>query len=192
VAACVVFRNGKPAKKDYRTFKIKTVEGPNDYASMEEVVYRRYARLMKEGEPLPQLVVIDGGKGQLGSAVTALERLGLYGQITVVGIAKRLEEIFFPGDSIPIYLDKRSESLKVIQNMRNEAHRFGITFHRKLRSKGTIKTVLTEIDGVGPKTAENLLRHFGSVKQISEASVEKLQEATNLKVATKVFDHFNN
>ena len=166
VAACVVFKNGKPSKKDYRKFNIKTVIGPDDFASMEEVVFRRYKRLLEEDEPLPQLIVIDGGKGQLSSALKSLDELGLRGKIAIIGIAKRLEEIYFPGDSIPLYLDKKSESLKIIQQLRNEAHRFGITFHRKQRSKGAINSELQSIDGIGEKTMEDLLKNFKSVKRI--------------------------
>ena len=156
-AACVVFRNGKPFKKDYRHFKIKTVEGPDDFASMEEVVHRRYKRLLDEGQSLPQLIVIDGGKGQLSSAVKSLNRLGLRGQIAIIGIAKRLEEIYYPGDSIPLYLDKKSETLKIIQQLRNEAHRFGLTLHRKIRSKSALNSPLDGVVGIGPKTKELLL-----------------------------------
>lgn len=190
VAACVVFKDAKPSKKDYRHFNIKTVVGPDDFASMEEVVHRRYRRLTEEGEPLPQLIIIDGGKGQLSSAVTALERLGLRGKIAIVGIAKRLEEIYFPGDSIPIYIDKRSESLKVIQHLRNEAHRFGITHHRNRRSKGALQSELTDIEGIGEKSLEKLIRHFKSVKRIREASLKDLQEVLNLKQAQAVHTHF--
>tara|TARA_R110002050_G_scaffold195593_1_gene330453 strand:+ start:61825 stop:63633 length:1809 start_codon:yes stop_codon:yes gene_type:complete len=174
VAACVVFKNGKPSKKDYRHFNIKTVVGPDDFASMEEVVYRRYSRLIKEGEPLPQLIVIDGGKGQLHSAINSLERLGLMGKLAVVGIAKRLEEIYFPGDSIPIYLDKRSESLRIIQFLRNEAHRFGITHHRQQRGKSIVKSELHSIKGIGPKNSQELLTKIGSVKRIKEATLDEL------------------
>lgn len=174
VAACVVFKDGKPSKKDYRNFNIKTVVGPDDFASMEEVVYRRYKRLKDEQEPLPQLIVIDGGKGQLSSAVKSLKTLDLLGTIAIVGIAKRLEEIFFPGDSLPIYIDKRSESLKTIQYLRNEAHRFGITHHRSKRRKGTVNSELLKIKGVGSKTQESLIRKFKSVKRIKEASLEDL------------------
>ena len=170
VAACVVFRNGKPYKIDYRHYNIKTVEGPDDFASMEEVVYRRYKRLVEEGQSLPQLIIIDGGKGQLSSALKSLDLLGLRGKIAIVGIAKRLEEIYFPEDPIPLYLDKKSESLKVIQFLRNEAHRFGITFHRNKRSKGAIKSGLDAIPGVGPKTKETLLKKFKSFKRIKEAT----------------------
>ena len=176
VAACVVFKNGKPSKKDYRHFNIKTVEGPDDFASMEEVVYRRYKRLVEEGEPLPQLIIIDGGKGQLSSALKSLDLLGLRGTIAIVGIAKRLEEIFFPGDSIPLYLDKKSETLKVIQHLRNEAHRFGITFHRQKRSKSAWNSALDNIPGVGPKTATLLIRKFKSFKRIKAASEAELIE----------------
>jgi excinuclease ABC subunit C len=174
VAACVVFKDAKPSKKDYRHFNIKTVVGPDDYASMEEVVYRRYKRLKDEQEPLPQLIVIDGGKGQLSSAVKSLKTLDLLGEIAIVGIAKRLEEIFFPGDSLPIYIDKRSESLKTIQFLRNEAHRFGITHHRSKRRKGTLNSEILKIKGVGAKTQESLIRKFKSVKRIKEASLEDL------------------
>ena len=162
VAACVVFKNGKPSKKEYRHYNIKTVTGPDDFASMEEVVFRRYKRLLEEDEPLPQLIVIDGGKGQLSSAVKSLDVLGLRGKISILGIAKRLEEIYFPNDSIPLYLDKKSETLKILQRARDEAHRFGITFHRNKRSKGALKSGLDTIPGVGPKTKETLLRKFNS------------------------------
>lgn len=174
VASCVVFKNGKPSKKDYRHFKIKTVEGPDDFASMREVLTRRYTRLMQEGEDLPQLIVVDGGKGQLSTAVEALEAIGLRGVISVVGIAKRLEEIYFPGDSVPLYISKTSESLRVIQHLRDEAHRFGITFHRDLRSKSQISSELDNIKGIGPVTASTLLRHFRSVKRIREASLQEV------------------
>lgn len=170
VASCVVFKDGKPSKRDYRHFNIKTVEGPDDFASMKEVLTRRYTRLMQEGEPLPQLVVVDGGKGQLSAAVEALDDMGLRGTIAVVGIAKRLEEIYFPGDSVPLYIDKNSETLRVVQHLRDEAHRFGITHHRNRRSKGQIVGALDSIKGIGPKTAEALLQHFKSVKRIREAS----------------------
>ena len=174
VAACVVFKNGKPNKKEYRHYNIKTVTGPDDFASMEEVVFRRYKRLLEEDEPLPQLIVIDGGKGQLSSAVKSLDVLGLRGKISILGIAKRLEEIYFPNDSIPLYLDKKSETLKILQRARDEAHRFGITFHRNKRSKGALKSGLDTIPGVGPKTKETLLRKFKSFKRIKEASKEDL------------------
>lgn len=175
VSACVVFKNAKPSKKDYRHFNIKTVEGPNDFASMEEVVFRRYRRMLDENESLPQLIVIDGGKGQLSSALNALDQLGLRGKVAIVGIAKKLEEIFFPGDSIPIYIDKRSESLKVIQHLRNEAHRFGITHHRNKRSKSAIQSELLNIKGIGEKTQIDLIRHFKSVSGIKKATKEELE-----------------
>lgn len=174
VASCVVFKMGKPAKKDYRHFNIKTVEGPNDFASMEEIVYRRYKRLLDENQPLPQLVIVDGGKGQLSSAQKIFNELNLFGRITLIGIAKRLEEIFFPDDPYPIYLDKNSESLKVIQHLRDEAHRFGITFHRNQRSKGQTVSALDQIKGIGEKTRTALLKEFKSVKRIKEASLEEL------------------
>lgn len=175
VSACVVFKNAKPSKADYRHFNVKTVEGPDDFATMEEAVYRRYKRLLDEDQPLPQLIVIDGGKGQLSSALSALERLGLRGKIVIVGIAKRLEEIFFPGDQYPIYIDKRSESLKVIQYLRNEAHRFGITHHRNRRSKTALQSELLQIEGIGPKTQEALIKRFKSVQGVRAASVEDLK-----------------
>lgn len=174
VASCVVFRNGKPSKRDYRHFNIKTVVGPDDFASMREVLTRRYTRLMQEGEDLPQLIVVDGGKGQLSAAVGALDEMGLRGTIAVVGIAKRLEEIYFPGDSVPLYIDKNSETLRVVQHMRDEAHRFGITHHRNRRSKSQIISELDNIKGIGPRTSEALLKHFKSVKRIREATVEDL------------------
>jgi excinuclease ABC subunit C len=192
VAACVVFKDAKPSKNDYRKFNIKTVEGPNDFASMEEVVYRRCKRLLEEEEPLPQLIIIDGGKGQLSSAVKSLKKLDLFGKVTIVGIAKRLEEIFFPNDSIPLYIDKKSESLKLIQYLRNEAHRFGITFHRQKRSKDAIQTSLTQIEGIGEKTATKLLRHFRSVKRIEESSLEELKEVVNANHANLVFEFYSN
>ena len=191
VAACVVFRNGKPAKKEYRLFNIKTVSGPDDFASMEEVVHRRYKRLLNEGESLPQLIVIDGGKGQLSSALKSLDVLGLRGKIAIIGIAKRLEEIYFPQDSIPLYLDKKSETLKIIQQLRNEAHRFGITFHRNQRSKAAINTELEMIDGIGEKTAEELLKEFKSVKRIKEASLEDLTKSVGLARARKIYENFH-
>ena len=184
VSSCVVFRNAKPAKRDYRHFNVKTVEGPNDFASMEEVVMRRYKRLLAESTPLPQLIIIDGGKGQLSAAMKSLNALGIADKVTVVGIAKQLEEIFFPDDPLPLYIDKKSESLKLIQQCRNEAHRFGITFHRNQRSKNFIQTELTGIEGIGETTAEKLLTHFGSVIKVKEASAEEL-EAVIGKAATK-------
>ncbi|WP_103864962.1 excinuclease ABC subunit UvrC [Aquimarina sp. I32.4] len=190
VAACVVFKNGKPSKKEYRKFNIKTVEGANDFASMEEVVYRRYKRLTEEEQPLPQLIIVDGGKGQLSSGLKALDELGLRGKIAIVGIAKRLEEIYYPGDSIPLYLDKKSESLKVIQHLRNEAHRFGITFHRQKRSKAALETELDLIPGIGEKTVVELLKNFRSVKRISDASIEELIEVIGNSRATKVYNYY--
>ncbi|TLF46710.1 excinuclease ABC subunit UvrC [Maribacter aurantiacus] len=191
VAACVVFKDGKPSKKDYRHFNIKTVTGPDDFASMEEVVFRRYKRLLEEEEPLPQLIIIDGGKGQLSSALKSLDILGLRGKIAIVGIAKRLEEIYFPGDSIPLYLDKKSESLKIIQHLRNEAHRFGITFHRNKRSKSAINSELENIEGVGEKTARDLLKKFKSVKRIKEASLDHLAEVVGTSKAQKIYGSFH-
>ena len=192
VASCVVFRNGKPSKRDYRHFNIKTVVGPDDFASMKEVLTRRYTRLMQEGEGLPQLVVVDGGKGQLSAAVEALEAIGLRGTIAVVGIAKRLEEIYFPGDSIPLYIDKNSETLRVVQHMRDEAHRFGITHHRNRRSKSQIVSRLDAIKGVGPQTSEALLKHFKSVKRIREATVEQLAEVVGASKAKIVSEGLKN
>ena len=186
-AACVVFRNGKPLKKDYRHFKIKTVEGPDDFASMEEVVYRRYKRLSEEGRSLPQLIVIDGGKGQLSSAVKSLDRLGLRGQIAIIGIAKRLEEIYYPGDSIPMYLDKKSETLKVIQQLRNEAHRFGLTLHRNIRSKNALRSPLDGVEGIGPKTKEMLLKKFKSLKRIKAAPKEEIIDLLGSVKGLKIF-----
>ena len=191
VAACVVFKDGKPSKKEYRHYNIKTVTGPDDFASMEEVVYRRYKRLLEEMEPLPQLIVIDGGKGQLSSALKSLDLLGLRGKIAIIGIAKRLEEIYFPDDPIPLYLDKKSESLKIIQYLRNEAHRFGITFHRNKRSKGAINSELEGIEGVGEKTAQQLLKNFKSVKRIKEASVDSLSEVVGMSKAKKIYESFH-
>lgn len=191
VAAMVCFRNGKPYKSDYRHYNIKTVVGPDDFASMEEVVFRRYKRMMEEDIPLPQLIVIDGGKGQLSSAVKSLDKLGLRGKITIIGIAKKLEEIYFPGDSVPLYIDKRSESLKIIQHARNEAHRFGITHHRNKRSKATVKTELTDIKGISYKSSQQLLWKFRSVKKIKEATESELAEAIGKAKAKVVFEHFH-
>src|SRR6187455_776880 len=174
VASCVVFKNAKPAKRDYRHFHVKSVEGPDDFASMREIVDRRYKRMIEENEKLPDLIVIDGGKGQLSAAMESIDQLGIRDQVTVIGIAKKLEEIYFPGDSIPLYIDKKSESLRLIQQIRNEAHRFAITFHRNTRSKKLINTELTGIKGIGEKTAEKLLKHFGSVKKLKEASLEEV------------------
>jgi excinuclease ABC subunit C len=191
VAACVVFKDGKPSKKEYRNFNIKTVEGPDDFASMEEVVFRRYKRLLEENQSLPELVVIDGGKGQLSSALKSLEILGLRGKVAIIGIAKRLEEIYFPEDPIPLYLDKKSETLKIIQQLRNEAHRFGITFHRNIRSKEAINSVLEEIEGIGKKTAEEALKKFKSVKRIKEATIEELTEVVGWSKAKKIYESFH-
>lgn len=175
VAACVVFKNAKASKSEYRHFNIKTVEGPNDFASMEEVVGRRYKRMLEESQTLPQLIIVDGGKGQLSSAAKALQKLGVLKDVTLIGIAKRLEEIFIPNESVPLYIDKRSESLKLIQQLRNEAHRFGITHHRSKRQKASLSTQLTEVEGIGKSTAEKLLRHFKSIKRVREASTEELE-----------------
>ncbi|WP_347839364.1 excinuclease ABC subunit UvrC [uncultured Draconibacterium sp.] len=190
VAACVVFKNAKPAKKEYRHFNIKTVEGPNDFASMEEVVFRRYKRLTEENKPLPHLIVVDGGKGQLSATMKAIDKLNLRGKISVIGIAKRLEEIYFPGDSVPIYINKNSETLKVIQHLRDEAHRFGITFHRDKRSKAFISSELNSIDGVGEKTTEKLLKDFKSVKQVKQQKLEALESSIGKAKARIVFDYF--
>ena len=191
VSACVVFKDGKPSKADYRIFHVKTVEGPNDFATMEEVIYRRYSRLLDEGEPLPQLILIDGGKGQLSSAVKSLKLLGLYGKISIIGIAKRLEEIFFPEDPVPLYLDKKSETLKVLQRVRDESHRFGVKHHRTRRKNSTIKSELEEIPGVGEKTIQQLLSKLRSVKRIKEASLETLEEILGKSKAKAVWEHFH-
>lgn len=190
VSSCVVFKNAKPSKKDYRHYNIKTVVGPDDFASMEEVVFRRYRRLLQEGETLPQLIIIDGGKGQLSAAVKSLDVLGITDKVTIIGIAKRLEEIFFPGDSIPLYINKKSESLKIIQQARNEAHRFAITFHRNKRSQNFTKTELEDIPGVGEKTATKLLTHFGSVKKMRAAEKEELEKVAGKGVAKKIWVYF--
>ena len=187
VAACVVFKNGKPSKKEYRLFNIKTVVGPDDYKSMEEVVLRRYKRLINEKRKLPQLIVIDGGKGQLSSAVKSLKKLNIDGQIAIIGIAKRLEEIYFPNDSTPLYLDKKSSSLKLIQQLRNEAHRFGINHHRRKRVSEKIKTSLDNISGIGPKTSTLLLKRFGSVKNLMKADYKTVQELIGKSKAKKIF-----
>lgn len=192
VAACVVFKNGKPSKKDYRKFAIKTVVGADDFASMEEVVFRRYKRLLEEDEALPQLVVIDGGKGQLSSALKSLEVLGLRNKIAIIGIAKRLEEIYYPEDSIPLYLDKSSETLKIIQQLRNEAHRFGITFHRNKRSKKALNSELENIKGIGKKTATSLLKQFKSTKRIAGASKKELAKVVGNSKALLIFQYFRN
>ncbi len=191
VAAMVCFRNGKPAKKDYRHYNIKTVVGPDDFASMEEVVLRRYKRMLEEGLSLPQLIVIDGGKGQLSSAVKSLDALGIRGKITIVGIAKKLEEIYFPDDSVPLYIDKRSETLKIIQHARNEAHRFGITHHRNKRAKATVRSELTDIKGISYKSSEQLLWKFRSVKKVKEATEEELAEVIGKAKGKVVFAYFH-
>jgi excinuclease ABC subunit C len=190
VAACVVFKNGKPSKKDYRHFNIKTVEGPDDFASMEEVVYRRYKRLLDEGEALPQLIIIDGGKGQLSSALKSMESLNLRGKIAIIGIAKRLEELFYPDDPIPLYLDKKSETLKVIQQLRNEAHRFGIEHHRNRRSKDALTTELETIPGIGEQTVVALMKEFKSVKRISQAKLEDLESVVGMSRAKKIVEFY--
>ena len=190
VAACVVFKNGKPNSKEYRHYNIKTVEGQNDFASMEEVVFRRYSRLINEKKSLPQLIVIDGGKGQLSSAVSALDKLNLRGKISIIGIAKKLEEIYFPGDSVPIYINKNSQTLKVIQHLRDEAHRFGITFHRDKKSKEFITSELNTISGVGEKTTQKLLRDFKSVKSVKEQTLNSLIKSVGSSRAKIVFDYF--
>ena len=190
VSAIVVFKDAKPSKKDYRHFNVKTVEGPNDFATMEEAVYRRYKRLLEEGQPLPQLVVIDGGKGQLSSAIKSLKKLEIFDKLTVIGIAKRLEELYYPGDQYPLYLDKKSETLRIIQQLRDEAHRFGITFHRKKRDQGTLKTELELIEGIGKTSADNLLKHFKSVKKIKAAEEDELLTVVNTKQAKAILHFF--
>jgi len=191
VAACVVFREGKPSKKEYRHYNIKTVEGPDDFASMEEVVFRRYKRLLSENLPLPQLIIIDGGKGQLSSALKSLDLLDLRGKIAIIGIAKRLEEIYYPGDPIPMYLDKRSETLKIVQFLRNEAHRFGITLHRNKRSKSAIQSELEQIPNIGKQTITSLLKKFKSAKRVKMATIEELKELLGDSRAKKIFNYFN-
>lgn len=191
VSAIVVFKDGKPSKKDYRHFNVKTVVGPNDFATMEEAVYRRYKRVLEEGADLPQLIIIDGGKGQLGAALKSLRLLGIEKQVTVIGIAKRLEELYYPGDQYPLYLDKKSETLKIIQHLRDEAHRFGITFHRNQRSRKTFVSELEDIPGVGKTTVEKLLTTFKSVKKIKEAPEEELKKVLNLKQLQALLTYFN-
>lgn len=191
VAACVVFKNGKASKRDYRHFNIKTVEGPDDFASMTEVVYRRYKRLLDEEQPLPQLIVIDGGKGQLSAALKSLEALNLRGKIAIIGIAKRLEELFYPNDPIPLYLDKKSETLKIIQQLRNEAHRFGIEHHRNKRSKNALNTELETIPGIGEKTIVELLKQFKSAKRVSYAKLDELEEVVGVSKAKKIYNYYN-
>jgi len=192
VAACVVFKNGKPSKKDYRHFNIKTVEGPNDFASMEEVVYRRYKRLLDENQPLPQLIIIDGGKGQLSSALKTLDTLQLRGKIAIIGIAKRLEELFYPNDPIPLYLDKKSETLKIIQQLRNEAHRFGIEHHRNRRSKNALNTELETIPGIGEKTVVELLKQFKSASRVAKAKLDELESVVGVSRAEKIYSYYHN
>ncbi|NRT12264.1 excinuclease ABC subunit UvrC [Flavobacterium sp. 14A] len=192
VAACVVFKDGKPSKKDYRHFNIKTVEGPDDFASMEEVVYRRYKRLLDENQPLPNLIIIDGGKGQLSSALKSLDALELRGKIAIIGIAKRLEELFYPGDSVPLYLDKKSETLKVIQQLRNEAHRFGITHHRDKRSKAALNSSIESIPGIGEKTMLTLIQHFKSVKRLKLATEKEITAVIGVSKAKKIVDFYKN
>lgn len=191
VASCVVFRNGKPSKRDYRHFCIKTVVGADDFASMKEVLHRRYTRMMAEGEPLPQLVVVDGGKGQLSAAVEAFDEMGIRGEVSLVGIAKRLEEIYYPGDTLPLYLDKKSPSLRVIQALRDEAHRFGITHHRDRRSKGQVVSELDGIKGIGPATAATLMKTFKSLKRLKEAAFEQIEETVGRARATILWNHFH-
>jgi excinuclease ABC subunit C len=191
VSAIVVFKDAKPSKKDYRHFNVKTVEGPNDFATMEEAVYRRYKRVLEENQPMPQLIIIDGGKGQLSSAMLSLKKLGIENKVTVIGIAKRLEELYYPGDSYPLYLDKKSETLKVIQQLRDEAHRFGITFHRKKRDQGTLKTELEMVAGIGKTTADKLLRHFKSVKMIRLATEDELAAVLNKTQVKTLIEYFN-
>ena len=191
VASCIVFKNSKPSKKDYRHFNIKTVEGPDDYASMEEVVYRRYKRMLEEKSVLPSLIIIDGGKGQLSSSIKALKKLNLENTIAILGIAKRLEEIFYPNDPIPLYLNKKSETLKVIQQMRNEAHRFAINFHRNKRSKQALTSSFDEIPGIGEKTKTALLKRFKSLKKIKETSLELLISEVGKSKAKKLKEFLN-
>ena len=190
VSAIVVFKDAKPSKKDYRHFNVKTVEGPDDFATMEEAVFRRYRRMMEEQQPLPQLIVIDGGKGQLSSAIKSLKLLGIENQVTIIGIAKRLEEIYYPGDQYPMYLDKKSETLKIIQQLRDEAHRFGITFHRKKRNKAILATELENIPGIGRTSADKLLRQFKSVKKAREATEEELLQVLNSSQTKALITYF--
>ena len=190
VASCVVFRNTNPSRREYRHFNIKTVIGPNDFASMEEIIFRRYKRLLDENLTLPQLIVIDGGKGQLHSAVNSLKKLDIYGKIAIIGIAKKLEEIYFPGDSIPLYLDKKSETLKIIQKIRDEAHRFGISFHRDKRSNKMLNSQLENIDGIGPKSIECLLNKYTSISKIKTAPIEEIVELIGKKKAELLFSFF--
>lgn len=191
VASCVVFREGKPSNKEYRHFNVKTVVGPDDFASMREIVFRRYSRLSAEGKELPDLIVIDGGKGQLSSAVEALKRAEVYDKVVVIGLAKRLEEIYKPEDPVPICLDRRSHTLQIIQHIRDEAHRFGITFHRDKRSKATFRTQLTDIDGIGEKTARDLLLKYSSVEKIKNATLQSLTECIGKSKAEKVYAFYH-
>ena len=191
VSAMPVFINGKPAKKEYRHFNIKTVKGPDDFATMEEIIFRRYSRVIENNLPMPQLIIIDGGKGQLSAAINSLNKLNLMGKVAIIGIAKRLEEIYFPNDSVPLYLDKRSETLRIIQQIRDEAHRFGITHHRNKRSRETFKTELNEIKGISEKTAEKLLIDLKSVTQIKSASLSDLEKIVGYSKAKLVYNHFN-
>ncbi|MCB0512653.1 MAG: excinuclease ABC subunit C, partial [Bacteroidetes bacterium] len=190
VSACVVFKNAQPSKNDYRHFHVKTVVGPNDFDTMKEAVFRRYHRLLEEDADLPQLVVIDGGKGQLSAALESLKKLNLENEIQLISIAKRLEEIYYPNDSIPLHLNVKSETLKVLQHIRDEAHRFGITFHRHIRDKGTLQTELTKIEGVGELSAQKLLAEIGSVEQIKSASLNQLEKVVGKRIAKKVFDYY--
>ena len=190
VAACVVFRNARPSKKEYRHFNIKTVEGPDDFASMTEVVYRRYKRMLDESQPLPQLIVIDGGKGQLSAALKSLDTLGLRSKIAIIGIAKRLEELFYPNDPIPLYLDKKSETLKIIQQLRNEAHRFGIEHHRNKRSKSALQSELESINGIGDKTRLQLLKVFKSPQRVSFAKLDELEQIIGFSKAQKIYNYY--
>jgi len=191
VASCVVFRNARPYKKDYRHFNIKTVVGANDFASMEEIIYRRYRRLIEEDKSLPQLIVIDGGKGQLGAALNSLDKLNLRGKISVIGIAKKLEEIYFPGDPYPLYLDKNSETLKTIQHLRNESHRFAITFHKQKRSKSFIGSELDKIEGIGPKSVQKLIQRFKSVDNVKKATLDEITSELGNSKALTVWKYFN-
>jgi excinuclease ABC subunit C len=191
VSAMVSFKNGRPDKNEYRHYNIKTVEGPDDFASMEEVIYRRYKRLIEENKPLPQLIVVDGGKGQLSAALKSLEKLDLRGKITIIGIAKKLEEIYYPDDPLPLYIDKKSETLKILQRLRDEAHRFGITHHRKKREKATLKTELTTIPGIGEETAKKLLTDFKSIGKIRKLALEELEKSVGQAKAKVVFEYFN-
>jgi excinuclease ABC subunit C len=191
VAACVVFRDGKPSRKEYRHFNVKSVEGPNDFASMQEIIYRRYSRLLEEEAPLPDLIIVDGGKGQLSSAYEILCGLGLESRIPIVGLAEKREEIFFPHDPMPYYLSRTGEPLKVVCHIRDEAHRFGITFHRQKRSKAFINSELERIEGIGPKSLNLLLRHFRTVAKVREASVEELSEVVGASKARKIIEYFN-